>query len=753
MSKKTILICVSVIAVLIAGVAVAVSVLYSGVRTGGSSTDDPRYDLMHAVPTDAVSVMRFSGMDALAGMMSDSSSPVSGLFRTGDSMPLASFVETLAASGSMPLASSSAVLSYHYLGSLMPLLVADAGRAAVEASGDAKRLLEAAESAGLYAEYVDCSEFSLNSRALNRKALVLISPSDLLVKSACRHLRGDVSVLDSEGFVKAAERIKGKELLFISGNGMEKLMDAVFAKSFRRHADFLGSLAGWFAFSAYSCGEDHLYMHGETSCDGDQEDFMTVFSSVPASVSEVSAILPSYALFAATVMSQDLSAYTSAYERYLETRDGTVKLKESREAMRMSTGMSPEEWNRALAIREVATASFFCGRSLEQVVLVRPENDAFRLLFKDEAVSEKNYVPRVHPYPYAGYAASLFGSLFSLKDESCFTFINGWIVSGSAAGVGEYVSGRALENVLAKYVGDAGLPDRLSARNTVFTSCFSLTESREVMEKIFNPDIADVLKASSAAVSYEPLVLSIRREKSSSGFELSLDRTVVTKSKAPVFERDTIVEVPKGPFKVKNSGTGRMNLFYQQDNLYLCLTEENGKGIWAVEFPSPICGRAGTVDYFANGKLQILFASGSKLYMLDRLGRPVNPFPLDLGKEILLGPDIYDFNGRRRYNVMVLHNDNTVDMYNLQGEKPEQWKGITASETIVGLPEPVRTGGRTFWVVRTSLQTLIFPFYGGEPLTRAEGDRMIRSDSKVTPGPDGTVTVLCYDGKERSVKL
>ena len=75
MSKKTILICVSVIAVLIAGVAVAVSVLYSGVRTGGSSTDDPRYDLMHAVPTDAVSVMRFSGMDALAGMMSDSSSP------------------------------------------------------------------------------------------------------------------------------------------------------------------------------------------------------------------------------------------------------------------------------------------------------------------------------------------------------------------------------------------------------------------------------------------------------------------------------------------------------------------------------------------------------------------------------------------------------------------------------------------------------------------------------------------------------
>ena len=227
----------------------------------------------------------------------------------------------------------------------------------------------------------------------------------------------------------------------------------------------------------------------------------------------------------------------------------------------------------------------------------------------------------------------------------------------------------------------------------------------------------------------------------------------VRKSKPPVFERDTLVEVSKGPFRVKNSGTGRMNLFYQQDNLYLCLQEESGKGIWGAPFSAPICGRAGTVDYFANGKLQILFASGSKLYLIDRLGRFVSPFPVDLGKEILLGPDIYDFNGARRYNVMVLHTDNTIDMYNLQGRKPQQWKGITARETIKGLPEPVKVGGKTFWVVRTSLQTLIFPFYGGEPLTAGTGDRMIRTDSKIVPGQGNTVTAVCYDGKEHQFKL
>ena len=101
---------------------------------------------------------------------------------------------------------------------------------------------------------------------------------------------------------------------------------------------------------------------------------------------------------------------------------------------------------------------------------------------------------------------------------------------------------------------------------------------------------------------------------------------------------------------------------------------------------------------------------------------------------------------------MVLHKDNTIQMYNLKGEKPEAWKGITAGETIKALPERLTIKGSDFWVVRTSRQTLIFPFYGGEPISDFSGDRMIRPDSKVVI--DGnSVKVDCYDGKTRTVRL
>ena len=102
---------------------------------------------------------------------------------------------------------------------------------------------------------------------------------------------------------------------------------------------------------------------------------------------------------------------------------------------------------------------------------------------------------------------------------------------------------------------------------------------------------------------------------------------------------------------------------------------------------------------------------------------------------------------------MVLHKDNTVDMYNLKGQKPASWRGITSTETIKNLPERLIVGGNTFWVVRTSIQTLIYPFYGGEPLTVFAGNQMIRPDSAVMAIDATTVEFTCYDGKRRTLKV
>ena len=73
-------------------------------------------------------------------------------------------------------------------------------------------------------------------------------------------------------------------------------------------------------------------------------------------------------------------------------------------------------------------------------------------------------------------------------------------------------------------------------------------------------------------------------------------------------------------------------------------------------------------------------------------------------------------------------------------------------ETVKNLPELVEVGGKRYWAVRTSVQTLIYPFEGGDPITRNEGGKMLKPDTPLTPVSKG-VSAECYDGKTRTVKL
>ena len=159
-----------------------------------------------------------------------------------------------------------------------------------------------------------------------------------------------------------------------------------------------------------------------------------------------------------------------------------------------------------------------------------------------------------------------------------------------------------------------------------------------------------------------------------------------------------------------------------------------------------------TIDYYANGKLQFLFAAGSKLYLIDRLGRFVSPFPVELGKEVRLGPGVYDFTGAHGYTVTVLHTDNTVEMYDLHGRRPSGWEGIAPEEPVKALPELLKVGDKRYWAVRTSIQTLIYGFDGGAPLGKATGGKRIAPDSAFEV-KGGSLVATCLDGKQRTIKL
>ena len=700
MSRKSIIISLIALAVMLLGVGVAVLCLYSDVELPSVSerhrvSDDDRHAVLSAIPSDA----------ALVACFKDSRKVVPELL---DGMECPEQMKK-----------SSMAVSLHYSGKLLPLYVFDA-----DEEESAGTLAAALRDRGMIVETYS-------------PGLLIASESETLVKSSIRHLDKNVSVMDASGFDKALSAVSDDDALFVSHAHAGRLIPAVMARGYHGKSDFISRFCDWTAFGL-NHGEGGLDMKGTVVYDNDATEFMTVLSKSASSSSSVASVLPSYTLFALSLPMRDHEPYISAYQSYLDTKQKLQSNLAERRALEKKYGISPEDLMTGLDVREVAAASFMMGNRMEKISLIKVGNRDVKSA--DPAIS------------YPEMTSVLFGDMFSCVGEASF-YADGWIISGSKAAVEEYRSGKAVGYTLKRYMEDAGLSDFLSGKSSAAVGYFSFTEEPDQLRNIFASSFLKLIRGLYDQVEIAPAVFSVSQGKEGMTMQLGVGKLALSRTEEALFERDTVVVVPKGPFKVKNSGTGKMNEFYQNTNLAICLRED-GKDLWGVPFDKPLCGTAQTVDFFANGKLQIIFGAGSRIYLIDRLGRYVNGFPLDLKKEILIGPDVYDFTGKRKYNIMVLHKDNTIEMYNLQGAKPASWKGISVKEgTIKSLPERIDLSGSTFWIVRTSVQTLIYPLYGGDPLTVFEGNGRIRPDSEIKATDGRTVEFTCYDGKVRTHAL
>ena len=754
MNRKSLIICLAALGAMLLAMVIAIAVLYHDGDKKENSKVEARYELFQAVPSDAVAL-------ACLSHVKDVSQPAFSGFAF-----LSSLSDAVSQGQFSTLAEAPMALSLHYSGKLAPLYIFDAGAASPNPSSDASALMEFASNSGLQTAFIDCSSV-LEGEGLALRSLVLMAETETLLKSSRRHLSQGLSIMGNPGFSQAAEAAAGADILFVPYAQAKPLFSSVFNRAYFKdtygnpgysavytaRAAYTGTLAQWSAFSVGMEDSVPMALKGIHVFEDDPSEFMSVLMESAGGISQISNILPSYTYYALSLPMSDTEAYVEAYKAYLDSKQTLPEYNKTQKELQKRDAISPSEFVRRLGVKEVATATFGNQSSPSKVNLVKIARQD-TVVFKGTGVKAfKGYVPEVHEYAFPGHIAAVFGEYFLLKDESHFTYVDGWLITGSRAAVEEFQSGRAGEYTLSQYMADAGKDDLVAREGTVLAAYINLGADEGTLGKILNEPLAGILKGLSKDIEYAPMVLTSYKKRGKVATDIIAYNLSMERVKAPEFERDTVVVIPEGPFRVKNSGTGLMNLFYQNSSGAICLKEENGKGLWGVPFGKPLCGTAQTVDYYANGNLQILFGSGSCVYLIDRLGRFVTGFPIDLGKEILLGPDVYDFNGTKAYNIMVLHKDKTIEMYNLKGQKPASWKGIALQETIKGLPERVEVGGRTYWVVRTSKQTLIYPFTGGEPLTTFTGQQMIMPDSSVDIVDEASVQVQCYDGKARIVKV
>ena len=125
-----------------------------------------------------------------------------------------------------------------------------------------------------------------------------------------------------------------------------------------------------------------------------------------------------------------------------------------------------------------------------------------------------------------------------------------------------------------------------------------------------------------------------------------------------------------------------------------------GKINWSIDLEEPIVSEIFQIDYLANGKLQYLFSSKNKLYLVDRNGSNVEGFPLKFPTEATAGVSVFDYDNNRIYRYFVPCSDKKIMAYNKNGKIISDWN-FEGTKTIVTTPvQYFKVGGKDYIVFK-----------------------------------------------------
>jgi hypothetical protein len=743
MDRKSLIFCLSALAAMVVAIVAGTAFLYRKDSPFKKPIQE-RYGLAYAVPANAVAVFFLSEA-------SEIDAPIFSTFAFPSKL-----AQFFSEGNAGQIAKNRMVISLHYAGSLAPLYIFDAGGCSDSPSQGAESLMEFLRNNGLSAEFVNCSAVAPGSPLASR-SIIIAAKTKTQVHVSRNQLAAGFSLMDASGFAEAASDASEDALLIsydharvlfekmVSRRFLENRYDKTASGKYSAMAAFFSTVAQWGVVDLSSDRDFNVVQHFAVS------DFMGVMDHSNVSASTVSEVLPYSARFVLTIPMSNASAYIASYEEYLESVQKIGVVAQRQDELRKKTRVKPADFVKRLKITEVATASIPTSTGLERVNLMRLDN-VDTLLLRSTGKSGIAAAKNVLPYAFSEYAASVFGHIFNLKDESHFIIRDQWLITGSRAALQEYESGQALEYNLKRYVADAGKDDLLADRLASCVVYMDIPKGDKAFKDVIKTDFQFVHDNLKGDAEYAPVVMSVYKKDGRLHTDIKVHQLDMKRLRPEKFVKEMSVEVPSGPFPVINSSTGKTNLFYQANGA-IGLKDENGNALWGVPFSEPLCGTAHNVDYYGNGNLQILFGAGSNVYLIARNSAPVAGFPKNLGKEILLGPDVYRFGEDNRHTMMVLHKDNTIEMYDFSGRKPSSWKGIHCKEPVRGLPERLEMGDRNFWAVRTASQILIYPFEGGDPLNSFSGNKMFVPTAEVVVKNSKTIQAECYDGKTRSLKL
>ena len=358
----------------------------------------------------------------------------------------------------------------------------------------------------------------------------------------------------------------------------------------------------------------------------------------------------------------------------------------------------------------------------------------------------------------AGLLSALMPGLAPGFNDSCCTFYDNFMITGNSyVTISRLLYDNLLNKTLENDVLYRDFEKMVASRAGYLFYCVP-SHCIDYFSGYFNQEIAAGIKSNknslnkiqsvgfqlasingmiynSLSVNYKDLV----REESTTEWETLLDTTAGIK-----------------PFFFTNHNTGAKEIFIQDTKNNAYLINAAGRVLWKVPLKEKINGTIYMIDYYRNGKYQLLFSGRNYLHLIDRNGNYVERYPVRLRSPATNSLALVDYENNNTYRLVIAGEDKLVYSYDKSGNVVKGWEPFRTAGYVTAEAGFYKVSGKDFVVIADESSIYFLDRSGkvrlrlNDAVTKAKGSALRLNPGSeaalVCTSPDGTVQSISFNG-------
>ncbi|MBL7112841.1 MAG: DUF3352 domain-containing protein [Bacteroidales bacterium] len=552
--------------------------------------------------------------------------------------------------------------------------------------------------------------------------LIILSPSGILVEEAIRQLDINLSITDHPNFIQLTNTA-GKNVeanIYLNYKSFAEMLSLIFKDPYRKSVQKIARFAAWSELDL-SIREDALLFNGFTLTDIRADEYLGLFLHQEPQKIDMEEAIPDQVAGAIIYGFDKYEVFKEDYNQYILSQEGSqyineiqsvnsnydINLEEAfssfidNEAGIVITDIKNYDWdqNTFLVFKTIgrSVAEDKLNELLEKISAKDNVNvNSFRNIHKlDDGIDLV-----IYEFPIKNLARYILGDFYQGTKNNYFTFFENYLIFGnSVQALSKYVHSNLLRSNLRSDLEFHKFSNYLSSRSNLYVY-LDISRSFDLMNKYLREDVVEKLQTKKDQIDkFHAFAYQVTAEGDMLYNNLFIKyRQEIQKEPQTVWESRLEQPILSKPTLVTNHYTQDKEIFIQDKGNNIYLLNNSGRILWKQKTDGKILGEVYQVDFYKNGKLQFLFNTKEKIYLLDRNGNPVEKYPVQLRSPATNGLALFDYEQNRDYRLFVATEDHKLYAYDKEGNTIKGWEFERSDHVVRQTVQHFRLGDKDYLI-------------------------------------------------------